>query len=61
MKKPYLRTIIGSSGKGCVSVILFKLNGTKDGLFEDNLFWVGQHNHFQSSYWKKNSSNINIT
>ena len=35
MKKPYMRTIIGSSGKGCVL--------TKTGLFEGNLFGVGQY------------------
>ena len=42
MKKPYMRTIIGSSGGDCVLVILFQLYGYKGGLFEGNLFWVGQ-------------------
>ena len=37
MKKPYMHTIIGSSGRDCVSV--------KAGLFKGNLFWVGQYDH----------------
>ena len=43
MKKPYTRTIIGSSGRDCVLIILFQLYGSKAGLFEGNLFWVGQY------------------
>ena len=35
MKKPYMRTIIGSSGKGCVLI--------KTGLFEENLLGVVQY------------------
>ena len=34
MKKLYLRTIIDSSGRDCVLMILFQLSGSKDGLFE---------------------------
>ena len=48
MKKPYLRTIEGSSGKDCVLIILFQLYGSKAGLFEGNLFRMGQdsrHHH----------------
>ena len=42
MKKPYLRTIIRSSGKDCVLMILFLLYGSTAGLFDSNLFRVGQ-------------------
>ena len=51
MKKLYMRTIIGSSGRDCVLIILFQLYGSKAGLFEGNLFWVGQ---CELPYWKKN-------
>ena len=54
MKKQYRRTIIGSSGRDLVLIILFQLYGTKAGLFGDNLLWVGQYDHPQPSYWKKN-------
>ena len=37
MKKLYMRTIIGSSGRDCVLIILFQLHGFKTGLFEDNI------------------------
>ena len=52
MKKPYMRTIIGSSGRDCVLVI--------DGFFQGNLFWVSHYDILppQPSYWKKNQSNI---
>ena len=43
MKKLYMRTIIGSSGMDYVLIILFQLHGSKGGLFESNLFWVGQY------------------
>ena len=48
-----MRTIIDSSGRECVLVILFQLDGSKPGLFKGNLFWVGQYDP-QPSYWKKN-------
>ena len=35
MKKPYMRTIIGSSGRDCVLII--------DGFFQGNLFWVSHY------------------
>ena len=38
-------TIIGSSGRDCVLIILFQLYGSKAGLFEDNLFWLDQYDH----------------
>ena len=40
-KKPYMHTIVGSSGRNFVLIILFQLQGSKTGLFESNLFWVG--------------------
>ena len=42
MKKPYMPTIIGSSDRNCALIILFPLNGSKAGLFECHLFWMGQ-------------------
>ena len=50
MKKPYTRTIIGFSGRRCVLIIIFQLYGSKAGIFEGNLFWVG-HCDPQPSYW----------
>ena len=49
MKKPYMHTIIGSSGRDCVSVILFQLYGSWARLFEGNLFLVGQYYPQRSS------------
>ena len=49
-----MRTIRGSSGKDCVLIILFHFHGSKAGLFESNLFWVGQYDPPHLSYWKKN-------
>ena len=43
MKKPHMRTTIGSSGSDCVLIILFQLYGSKAGLFEGHLFWVDQY------------------
>ena len=43
MKKPYMRIILGSSGSDCVLVILFELYGFQVGLFQGNLFWLGQY------------------
>ena len=43
MKKQYMRTIIASSGRDSVLIILFQLYGSKVGLFEGNLFWMGQY------------------
>ena len=48
-----MHTIIGSSGRDCVLIVLFQLYDTKTGLFEDNLFWVGLNDHPQPSYCKK--------
>ena len=43
IKKLEMRTVTGFSGRDCVLIILFRLYGPKFGLFEGNLFWVGQH------------------
>ena len=37
-----MHTIIGSSRRECVLVILFQLYGSRAELFEGDLFWVGQ-------------------
>ena len=41
--------IVGSSGRNCVLIILFQLYGSKTGLFESNLFWVGQYDNMTIS------------
>ena len=38
-----MRTIIGSSGRDYVLIILFQFYGSKAELFESNLIWVGQN------------------
>ena len=38
-----MHTITGSSGREYVLIILFQLYGSEAGVFEDNLFWVGQY------------------
>ena len=43
MKKTYMYTVIGSSERDCVLIILFQLYGSKGEHFEGNLFWVGQY------------------
>ena len=53
MKKPYMGTIIRSSGRDFVLIILFQLYGSKPWHFEGSLFWVGQYDP-QPSYWKRN-------
>ena len=41
MKNPYMRTIIGSSGRDCVLIILLELCGPKVRLFEGNFSgWI---------------------
>ena len=49
-----MRKIISSFGRDCVLIILFQNYGPNVGLFEHNLFWVGQDDPLQHSYWKKN-------
>ena len=46
-----MRTIIGSSGRDCVLIILFQLYGSKAGFFEGNLLWMGQYDP-RLIYWK---------
>ena len=43
MKKPYKGTIICSSGRDCVLIILFQLEDSKADLFEGDLLRVGQY------------------
>ena len=38
-----MRKIIGFHGRDYVLIILFQIYGSKAGLFESNLFWVGQY------------------
>ena len=45
MKKMYMRTILGSPVRDHILIVLFQLYGSKAGLFESNLFWVGQYDH----------------
>ena len=40
-----MRKILDSSGRDCVLITLFRLIGSKAGLFGGNLFWVGQYYH----------------
>ena len=39
MKKLYIRTIVSSSARDCVLIILFQLYGSKARLFKGDLFW----------------------
>ena len=43
MKEPYMHTIIGSTGRDSGLIILLQLYGSKFGLFQSILFWVGQY------------------
>ena len=57
MKEPYMHTIIGSTGRDSGLIILLQLYGSKFGLFQSILFWVGQYDpppRTEPSYWKKN-------
>ena len=45
MKNPHMHNIICSPGRDCVLIILFQPCGSKAGLFESMLFWVGQYDH----------------
>ena len=40
-----MRTILGSPARDHILIVLFQLYGSKAGLFESNLFWVGQYDH----------------
>ena len=53
MKKTYMYTIIGSSGRERVLIILFQLYGSKATFL--NVIYSGWVNmNPQPSYWKKN-------
>ena len=43
MKKPHMRTIIGYSRRNCILITLFQLYSSRAGVFEGDLFWVGQY------------------
>ena len=38
MKKLYMHTAVGFSGRECILIILFQLYGSRAGLLEDDLF-----------------------
>ena len=38
-----MRTIKGSSGRGCAFIILFQFYSSKSGVFDGNLSWVCQY------------------
>ena len=46
-------TIIGFSGRDCVSIILFQLYDSKTGFLGSTLFWAVQYDPLQPSEWKK--------
>ena len=50
MKKPYTRSIIGSSARNCVLIILFQLYNFKAELLGGNSFHVGQYDPFPSTF-----------
>ena len=43
MKEPHMHTIVGSTGRDSGLIILLQLYGSKFGLFQSILFWVGQY------------------
>ena len=53
MKKLYVRTIIGSSGRDCVLIIVFQLYGSKAGHFKGNLLWVHQYDPYNLHIGRK--------
>ena len=60
MKKLYMHTIIGSSGKDFVLTILFQLYGSKAGIFKCNLFWVGHYDPFPNLHIGRRTNPIYI-
>ena len=55
-----VRTILGSSGKDCVLIILFQLYGSRIGLFESDFFWVGQYDPHPNLHIGKRTNPILI-
>ena len=45
-----MHTIMGSSGKGCVLIMLFQLYDPGTELFEGNLLWVGQYDSLPTNF-----------
>ena len=45
MKKPYMCTIKGSSGRDCVLITLLQLYSSRGWLVEGDLFWVVHYDH----------------
>ena len=43
MKKPYMRRVVGFFERDWVLIILLQLYGSKAGLFDGGLLWVGQY------------------
>ena len=43
MKKPYMHTSIGSTGRYCDLIIFFQLYGSRAELVQGNLKWVVQY------------------
>ena len=60
MKKSFMDAIIGSSGRHSVLIVLFQLSGSKAGLFEGNLFWVGQYDTPATTFQVKNCWHYHI-
>ena len=50
MKKLYMHTVIGSSGRGCVLIVFFHCYSSKAKLFESNLFLVGKYDPPPSTF-----------
>ena len=53
-----MNTIVGSSRRDCVIVILFQLYGSKAGLFEGDLFWVGQYDPTPNLHIERRTNSI---
>ena len=49
-ERAYMRAIIGYSGRGCVLIIVFELCGSKAGLFQVNLFWMGKYDPLRPTF-----------
>ena len=49
-ERAYMRAIIGYSRRGCVLIIVFELCGSKAGLFQVNLFWMGKYDPLRPTF-----------
>ena len=52
--------ITGFSRRDCVLIILFHIYGSEAGIFEGNLFWVGQYDPPLNLYIGKKTNQILI-